>query len=796
MDVWQIQTDAGRTFPLAADARLGHAEYFEDHIWAFSLGGGDPPAMGLTTTYGLRARAMRLFPMFTEGNITRSDPASFASPPTIQRFYPNLLQLSYAPFVGINLIHQVWILSSRALAVRLQIINHGVSPRSLLLSLIAQLSPSGEGERMHPLTFDGVPLLAGRTANFSPVVFVTGGAHPRGSPFPAMDLAIDLLPGEERRFTWTHAALPELSTSFEMARAISQRKWDAEIARLEMTNASQVDIRTGDPTWDTAFALGQNLARELLHGPTAHLPQISFVAARNPELGYSLRGDGSDYPPIWSGQTPVQTWHLAGLLLPGDVQSVSGLLENFLSTQTAGGAVDWRPGLGGQRSRLLATPLLSNLAWEIYCQTRDMEFLARLYPKLLAFTQAWFSAEYDRDGDGIPEWSHSLQLEFEEHPLFSPWHTWFQDMDISKTESPALCALLYTECQRLLQMAQVLDETAPRASLTALAENLKSAVHASWDTKTGFHYWDRDTHRTNAGETLGERKGSGVLDIQRRFAHPVRPKIRLLTGQDTRREAHIFIHGTISRGHHRVEKINASELKWYPGIGCVTSDFSYLEIEQVQVEGLEPEDQVVVQTVDHTPRDISLLLPLWAGIATSEQVQRLVELLNDPQVYGLPYGIPLCPSEFGEEADIVCQAVSPMWNAFIAEGLLKYGLQAEAANVISRVMKAICQNLKKEFAFRAAYLASTGEGLGERNMLSGLPPLRTFLHTLGVRFLSPWEVEIRGQNPFPWPVEVRYRGLSVLRNQAKTTVTFPNGEVVQLTDPSDCLVRGRSTASK
>ena len=59
---------------LAADVRAGPTDYANDHIWEVTLSGGEPPALAVRTTYGLRAQAMRLYPSFTEGDRTVTDP--------------------------------------------------------------------------------------------------------------------------------------------------------------------------------------------------------------------------------------------------------------------------------------------------------------------------------------------------------------------------------------------------------------------------------------------------------------------------------------------------------------------------------------------------------------------------------------------------------------------------------------------------------------------------------------------------------------------------------------------------
>ena len=116
----------------------------------------------------------------------------------------------------------------------------------------------------------------------------------------------------------------------------------------------------------------------------------------------------------------------------------------------------------------------------------------------------------------------------------------------------------------------------------------------------------------------------------------------------------------------------------------------------------------------------------------------------------------------------------------IAEGLAAYGYRREAAELVQRVMTAVIKNLKSESAFRRYYHADTGQGIGEKNVLNGLAPLGMFLETLGVRLISPTRVALSGINPFPWPVTVKYRGMTILRQKEKTSVIFPDGQTVNV----------------
>ncbi|MEW6716275.1 MAG: hypothetical protein AB1345_02045 [Chloroflexota bacterium] len=791
MREWTLLSGSPVSLTLATDARLCTPNYCDDHIWELDFGGGEPPAISLLTTYGLRARNMRIFPQFTEGNITISDPREFPSPPKIQCLYPNSLLLSFSPLNKIEVTNQVWVPNSQVIACRILITNQDSDSRHLRFSLVAHLTPGDKGGLMTPRLMQSANVLQGKTDGLVPVIFITGGAQALSSPFPSLNLELELPAGGQQQLTWAQAALSEADASFELARSTTARSWDAERARIQMLNDSQVEISTGNPDWDTAFALGQKVARSLLQGPTEHLPNMSFVSTRIPDMGFSLLGDGSDYPHIWSGQTPLETWYLMGYLLPDSPEIATGLVENFLSTQTREGFVDGKPGLGGQRNQLMAAPLLANIAWRVYETTDDRAWLEQVFPKLLEFFHAWFRPPCDRDGDGIPEWSHPLQFALENHPLFSYWQPWAQGLDISTVESPALCALLYCEGQTLIKMAEAIHRKFPIPAIESLCENLYKAVNTSWDDKVGFRYWDRNTHFSTVENILGELQGPGEVQIHQTFQQATRLLIRINSTSESRREASLFIHGTITRGHHRVERLTYPDLKWYQGMGTATSNQTYDTVEHIQVVGVGPEDITTVQIADLNIRDITLLLPLWAKMVNAKQVKTLIRGNFRARQNKRWCGLPFCPDYPVPEASSICLAVSPMWNALIGEGLLAYGYQQETADLISRLMEAIVKNLKDEAAFRNSYHAETGEGLGERNALGGLPPLDLFLRTLGIRLISPWTVEIRGQNPFPWPIKVSYRGLTVLRDLETTHVTFPDGESVSLTDPSSCSVYGR-----
>ncbi|MDI6768576.1 MAG: hypothetical protein QMD04_02745 [Anaerolineales bacterium] len=785
---WYLGLDDPLTLTLAADFRLCSPDYLNDQIWELQPGDGDPPALSLRTTYGLRARSMRIFPRFTANGKTVTAPASFAAPPRLRRFHPNFLALSFSPFVGAEVMVEYWIPSSQTIAGRLTFINHANQAAELGLELCALLVPL-EGQSLAQVQIQSVNVLAGHTSDLAPVIFMTGGARHGPGPYPSLTLDLHLEAGVSRQLTWAQAALDDPQASFELARRTAARIWDGERARVELVNAAQtVEVRTGDPDWDAAFALSQKTAFNLFFPGNENLPNPSFVLARQPDHGYSRRADGSDYSHLWSGQSPLEAYYLASLL-PGSPDLAGGLLRNFLFTQDKDGFIDCRPGLGGQRGCWLSPPLLASLAWRVYQATENEAFLADVFPHLLAFFQAWFAPAHDRDRDGFPEWDHPLQTGFEDNPAYAAWHDWAQGVDIATLESPALAASLYAECRSLIQMAEKLGRAEDLERLRFRAEALRIKTEECWSAAAGlYHYRDRDTHLSLVGETLAQQHGSGRIQPKHLFSAPVRLLMRVRTSDKAFRRLAVTIQGQTSQGE-RAERLEGQDIQWNLENTTLTSREVYSRLDGIEITGLKSRDRVTIATVDHTREDQTLFLPLWAGIPEGQRAWELINRgLLDPDRFYRPFGLSACASVPCPPAEAVCLSVQMPWQQLIGEGLLAYGHPSLAAQLIARLMNAIILNLKQQRAFYSAYHAETGAGIGERNALAGLAPLGLFLQTLGVQFLPGSRVRLSGKNPFPWPVTVKYRGLSVTRHSDQSEVTFPDGRSVALSDPSNALV--------
>jgi hypothetical protein len=818
MREWSLGSGDPLSLTLRADMRLCTPDYVNDHIWELDLGGGEPPSLAVRTTYGLRARQMRLFYSFRESGAVVTDPSVFHQAPRLRRFHPNLLVLDLVPFEGLEGTTEYWIPESHVLAGRLTLVNRTAFPRHIDFELCGTLSPL-DGKALGSTKQQMVNVLTARSSGLQPVVFMNGGPKHGPDPHPSLAVGLDFDAGQSRTIAWACAAETTVQDSFDLARRTVARPWDAECARIELLDAGDtLDIYTGDPDWDAALAFSQKAALGLFYPPSQNLPHPSFVRVREPDGGHSRSGDGTDYPPAWSGQSPLDSYYLASLL-PAAGLLKRGLLENFLAAQSADGSVDGRPGLAGQRSKFLAAPILASLAWNIYQHLCDDEFLAQAYPKLLVFFRAWFLPYHDRDADGIPEWDHVLQTGFEDNPLFDAWSPWSQALTVSSLFNPELESLLYREATSLARMAEKLDRKLEIDELRQQATRLSSSIAAAWNPRRSLYaYRDRLTGASWTGTLLASRKGPGeILKKSVDLGEATRLLILTVTKDPAAKRPVIKITGVAgvpgafdpqkaeaAQGERRAtarkrsERIEEQQFQWRSGGLVATSQLTYSRLEHIKIEGLGDTDRILVHTMDTSSEDITLFAPLWANLPHPDHAQKMLgRLVQEGEGFNRPFGIPALPTspaparsaaKEAAEAEAVAMGVHLPWNQLVGEGMLLYGFRAEAAQLTTRLMDGVVRCLKQSRAFYERYHAETGRGLGERGDVSGLAPVGLFLQALGVQILSPARVRLEGKNPFPWPVTILHRGLKVVRGTEATEVTFANGQVVTVTDPAPCVV--------
>lgn len=785
MRTWNLIKGDPLQLTLAADFRFSQPDYANDHIWEVLPGGGEPAALTLHTTFGLRALSMRVFPRFIRNNVALTNPAEFHAQPAVSAFYPNYLALKFYPYPEITALLELWVPSSQTLTGRIRLSNASIIKQNFTLEWVCLLTPLANGEAMSWQSSGVTHFLQGKTKDLAPVFTLTGGAMPAKAPYPALALDFDLLPGNYRSVSWALATLDDPQASLDLARRTAARRMDAEIARVELENTSQmVEIHTGNPDWDAALTLAQKCAYGLIFPAGNKFKHPSAVLSRQPDHGFSLRGNGGDYGHLWSGLTPLDTWYLASLLPGAEPSLRRGFIENYLAQQEQNGFIDLKPGIAGQSSRQLAQPLLATLCWQAHRLAADDAWLKTVYPALMRFLRFWFTREVDRDQDGFPEWQHPAQTGLPDAPLYNPTSPEGQRVDLNAIESPSLAAFLYKECECLLAIARHIGEESDLSWLEEVKNRIQKQLDLAWDAAAKvFRYRDVVSHQSTGGQKLVSFKGSGSFEVKRQPKVPARLVIQLHAADQGTRAGMLKLYGQTASGVC-VEEVPFNKWIWLGGRASHTTQNIFTAIERIEIQGLPKDDQGTLEAINYRQEDISLFLPLWAGVASRDQAARMVDLLTSS--WFSPYGIPLQP---GEKEDAPISRMIYPWNQLIGEGLLAYGYRQEAADLLTRLVNAGIQSLKESGHFGEYYHAHSGAPGGERDHLWGLAPVGLFLKTLGVWNLAPNQVILVEQNPFPNAITVKYRGMTIVRHAKDTVVSFAAGQTITVEGAGTHLIQ-------
>ena len=780
MRTWALGGNDPRALRLAADALAGPTDYANDHIWGMHLGGGRPPALALETTYGRRARSLRLYAGFAVDGQALLDPLHYVMAPKVTAFLPSWLRVQFIPFEGLEVQAEFWVPDSHSVAGRYRLTNTSLGFRGVRLVLYSVLDPAADGRPMAAETRGGAAILSGRTAALSPVVFLTGGASPEAGPIPGLALTVDVAPHASRGVVWACAAGPTGEGSFQAARSVAARSWDAEVSRLERIHGRWVDVETGDSEWDAVLALGQKTALGSFIGATGQMPYPSLVLSRTPDRGHSQAGDGTDYDSEWSGADVRTAEFAASQVLYAAPELAEGIVENYLSTQMPDGTVDGRPGAGGQRARWLCPPRLGGLAREIFMYPGHEEFLRAAFPRLIKFFERWSALDHDPGGLGLPVWEHVLQAGADARPVFAAASSWGEGVDLGCVVSPDLLASLAGEAEALMHMATFLGEATARHDLQRRKDELQQAIASCWSPENAtFQYLDRETRRTSSGRTIGEGTGPSELRLRQVLDPPGRISVWVEAPDMRARRMRVSLDGKGIRGRPRVEQLAARRFRWLWDRGVATSEGVFTRLEAIRLEGIAPDVRFAIRVAGLDRQDLNLFLPLASGgIPQAVLAEAVGTALMNPDRYGRPFGWPSVPADdpyYAPGAPGGSWVVDLPLQTLIGEALVQAGHRSAAYAVLEGILRSLAGVLRTDGAFREAYHPETGEGWGKRDHVAGVAPLSLFLEVAGIRLLSPNRVDVSGPHLFPRPVTIRWRGLLVERRMEGTRLVFPDG---------------------
>ncbi len=779
---WQLTPHSPTALQIAADARLSSTDYLDDQVWEVVLGQAESPALALHTRYGGRVGLASLVPMWLVDRRPVYQAQAYAAPPVVTQFAPGYVRLDAKITPTIGLRAEYWAIESHAIGGRFTLKNTSASALpEFALDLVGFAAASGKEIKLNSVARpEGDHALSlGNLPRLQPIVLLeNGSASPDSTskinaklPLPARGQAV---------IRFVHAGLSDATASLALAQKLLAENWTPALRKVASGLNEIPHIDSGDPALNAAIAFSYHHLVQSFLKPTASLPYASFVETRQPEHGFSPRGDGTDHPRSWRGQTPTTAYLTALAIAPVQPKWAWGVLKNYLAVQRPDGWIDWRPGLAGQKQGLLSMPLLARLAWGLYQYTNDSAALREIYPKLGLFFERWFAPELDVDQDGFPEWQSELQTGYPFFPTFAQGLPWGQNADVRAVETPDLLAYLLSEAVSLREIAYCIGDTEGEQHLTERIATLKGALDALWNGER-YTYRDRDTHATPVGRVLLE---NGRGDDEHFLAEQLNPPNRLIVqvngGLDTPKIG-LYIDGVTDSGQKVREVADSTNFVWSTGRGTYTTKHAFQQVDRVHVEGLSRVFTVSVRTLDLTGFDINALLPLWSVDIVPERAERLVA---DLQAQFLrPNGVTMISTldpHFDPQASQGSAGVHPYWLTLIGEGLIETGHVELATDLLQRLIKAQVAVLTRDKRFYEFYHPDEPRGLGEPGSVKGIIPVHLLLRVLGVRVQSKKQVWTGGAYHWGKAVSVTQYGVTVTRSAGGTHIEFASGNVVDL----------------
>jgi hypothetical protein len=761
---------------LAADFRFTQIDLKNDQVWEFTCSGGEPPAVAVQTTYGLKCQGIKVFPRFTFKGTTLTDPRTFAAPVKIEKRFTNYISLFFSPFPLIDVQIEYWVPGSTSICGRTRLVNHNPEAIALTVDWSVLLKPKGPGESMTGKQIGINTVLSGKAAELCPVFFLTGGPVPSTKAYPALALDMTLPAGAERRVSWALASLDSQEASFTLARQNTALAWDTEILKHEMEEKRRAFLFSSQDTGlDEMLYESQVKAHQcLLVGPGPER-RLLLLAKRQPD-----QPTGSEMVVLKNRQanltsTAYELWLASRILLPAQVDLFKELVKVYIDQQRENGAIPWKINSLGVPVKAMMPPLLAGIVRDAAENSPDIHWLAQIYAPLLDAFKYWFVTENEPVNNFWPTWDHLLQTGMDSSPLYSIWNEDDPGLDVKAVDSPALGAMLYHECQALLQIAYLVEQKEEIPWLMEKAEFIKAHVQKCWNEEKGTYCYQDIVSGCREPSAPGMVvRGDGIFTEKIECGSGRRLIVRCVKKES-------FPTGTIVEVQGRVEnKDLTEEFSFTPGnfrdgIARATSINLFSSIQQVKVAGLREGERVEISLAGFDEEDLSLLLPLWAGIPSTEQAERIVNQTLMRRYFS-PLGLSNVPIDRYPPDRQIFQSI---WNSLLVEGMLTYGMREQASRVLLAYYGAVKSQRQRNYYFNEMIRAD-GKGMGNRDSLSSLPPILPLLNCLGIEKIDTKEILLGGLNIYLPSFTVQYGRINLNFDPDRTTVSTTNGSKIDV----------------
>ena len=694
----------------------------------------------------------QFYPRFNEHSRPKTDRLDFDSIPILEGFSWDWIEFSYHPLKDLVVRSLYWAPDSGVICGESWINNPTDSQRFITLDLVCLLQSQGAGNKITLEKIKGRPVLTGSLGDQHLVLFLAGNSGVAEDPFPTLQNEISLAPRSEEKIQWICAKSDTKINSQELLESALQLDWPGEISHRKVAHQSQVEITTGDPDWDLILALSQKQAQLIYH-------QIS--ARENLKTP-----PGAEF-------TPIQALMLLQALENQTPEKVKNILDLVFKVRV-------QPELEGRVPDQGLTPpvLAGELLWQVHQTGFASEIWSSYLPTAAEWMENWFSPNLDKDGDGIPELTHPRILDLAGPFAAVVLRSASSFLPYPYLESPGLGALLYNDLCKIDDLAEVSGIDSD-FNFREKRETIMNFLQESWNPEKG-EYQNRDSrsHAVVDGFKIIDELQPGLNILRVDFPQPARIGIIHHRSAADRLpgDCRVICHGLDWRGNYRIEELSSLNLSWGKKFDLGISESIYSKLDYCILKGEGQKTKISLVAPSTVNKDITQALPFWAGIVPNDQTRDFIEnLLLDPGRYWSPYGFCIFP-EIGETS------IQLFWNLLLGQSLREHGRSELAAELIRRWLSVIIPAFKRSGCSFPGYRVNTGEGIGLKDSLESLFPVRFFLQVLGVNFLHNDRLTIAGKNPFPWPVTLKYKDLEIIRESGQTTIIRSGKETLFLTE--------------
>jgi hypothetical protein len=750
---------------LAADHAFATDLESPDIVWQLELEPAQP--LSLQTSLGLQAQSFRIFPFVTRNKHIYQNLNENFSTPRIDNLTSNYAKLNLSPDPETQASFEFWAREPYAISGRVTLRNSGTENAELSARVAGLLVPLDGGQGMSITKLDYKTYLRGQSGEMTVALVMEGMPKPVISPNQALEISQLLQPGEEFSMLWRCSLAFSPSQSQERVLKPFPANWQAEVARLEVANqARALEIETPLHDWNLVFKAMQDQANLLVKKPEDPEQGLTFFDSRNTHSPV-----GKAYEPrFWSLSSDqssiLEIRQFLRTLLPAQTQLAVDLIRSILKNP--------------QYKNAPPFPQLAALVWDVHTYHQQPQFLAECLPVLAEQTLSWFSPQHDRDQDGLPEWPSPDYARLTDLPNFNVWQEESFPTRISSAESLGLAILLSGELETLQRMTRVLGDEQLSAQIRPYQERLGAAITRFRSEQPGTSFIDRDTHRVHLsqkviGVELPDPNWQSV-----RLKTPARLNI-LLKCHAYCMPGDFQVVGADIYGQELRETITSSNMNWLTYGFHITTQNVFSRFDRLKNLDVT-KGSLQVYTSDLEITDISQQLG-WEGQGGEEELPAWAAPQDFRYRFGLPTDLNPAKTDGG--------SVNIGWNCLLIEHLNRIGEKKLAFDLLSRLMLGFSDMLKREHALMEGFTSDSGACWGKRNGIRGLLPPLLLLEVAGIQIINEQKVSISGENPCPWPLIVRFRGLEVRRDGKNTAIQFPDGTLAHHFGSSGKLFIGK-----